>query len=151
VAAPSGDGGVLERARIARFRAGAAIAAAGAVLVLAGVLTRRGAPGAGNDVVPGERIPYLVEVLNGTTADGLARTVTRQLQRAGIDVVFYGTNEERADSTLIIVRGAEPEAGRVVRDALGVGRVVVRPDANLLLDVTVLLGDDAVGVVDRGP
>jgi hypothetical protein len=119
--------------------------------VLAGVLTRRGAPGAGNDVVPGERIPYLVEVLNGTTADGLARTVTRQLQRAGIDVVFYGTNEERADSTLIIVRGAEPEAGRVVRDALGVGRVVVRPDANLLLDVTVLLGDDAVGVVDRGP
>jgi hypothetical protein len=122
-----------------------------AILLLAGILTRRGTPGAAQYGVPGTRIPYLVEVLNGTGADGLARTVTVRLRRAGLDVVFYGTSDERADSTLILVRGADPDAGHAVRDALGVGRVVTRPDAHLLLDVTVVLGEDAAGLVDRGP
>lgn len=122
-----------------------------AVLAVAGLLTRRGDPGAVEYDVPGERIPYTVEVLNGTSVDGLARTVTLRLRRAGLDVVSYGTSDENADSTLIIVRGADPKAGSAVRDALGFGRVVAEPDANLLLDVTVVVGRDAAGPVDRGP
>jgi hypothetical protein len=123
----------------------------GAVLVLAVVLARRSDPGATEYDVPGERVPYTVEVLNGTSVDGLARTVTLRLRRAGLDVVSYGTSDESADSTLIIVRGADPEAGSVVRDALGIGRIVAEPDPNLLLDVTVVVGRDAAGPVDRGP
>lgn len=151
MAPPARDGGVLERAHVAWLRVGAAIAVVAAILVLAGILTRRGGPGAAEYGVPGARIPYLIEVLNGTSADGLARTVTGRLRRAGFDVVFYGTSDERADSTLILVRGTDPDAGQAVRDALGVGRVVARPDANLHLDVTVLLGGDAADLVDRGP
>jgi hypothetical protein len=123
----------------------------GAILVVAVILTRRGDPASVDYDIPGERRPYAVEVLNGTSADGLARTVTLRLRRAGIDVVSYGTSDETADSTLIIVRGADPEAGSAVREALGVGRIVTEPDANLLLDVTVLLGQDAVGQVDHRP
>lgn len=151
MAAPAGHGGVLERARLAWLRAAAALLVVAVVLTVAAVLTRPGAgPGAGYDV-PGERLPYTVEVLNGTDVDGLARTVTFRLRRTGLDVVSYGTSAEPAESTMIIVRGTDPEAGGAVRDALGVGRVVSEPDPDLLLDVTVVLGRDAAGPVHRGP
>jgi LytR cell envelope-related transcriptional attenuator len=121
------------------------------VVILAALLTRRRHPGGADYPVPGERIPYEIEVLNGTAVDGLARTVTLRLRRAGFDVVSYGTSEQSVDSTLILVRGTDPDAGGAVREALGVGRVVAEPDAHLLLDVTVLLGRDSAGAVERGP
>ena len=115
-----------------------------AVLVTAWRLTLHDRPTAAEYRVPGVRVPYTLEVLNGTDVDGLAFAVTLRLRRAGLDVVSYGTAPgERADSTLLLVRSADTAAGWAVRDALGVGRVVVEPDARLLLDVTVLLGRDA--------
>jgi hypothetical protein len=97
--------------------------------------------------IPGERIRYTAEVLNGTDVNGLARLVTLRLREAGIDVVFYGTAATAAgDSTVILVRGADSSAGAVVRDALGLGRVVVEPDPHLLLDVSVVLGRDAAAL-----
>jgi hypothetical protein len=100
--------------------------------------------------VPGERFRYTVEVLNGTRIDGLAREVTQQLRRRGVDVVYFGSaGGDPPDSTLVIVRRGEREAGEAVRSVLGFGRVVVEPDPRLLLDVTVLLGPDAA--VDRHP
>ena len=84
-----------------------------------------------------------MEVLNGTRVDGFARSVTRQLRRAGIDVVYFGSADERdVDSTRIIVRRGDSTAAAPVRDALGGGRIVVDPDPRLLLDITVLLGHD---------
>ncbi len=86
----------------------------------------------------------MVEVLNGTTIDGLARGVTRRLRRRGIDVVYYGSaTTSDAESTLVIARGGDTTGAREVRDALGVGTVLNDPLAHLLLDVTVVLGRDA--------
>jgi hypothetical protein len=100
--------------------------------------------------VPGERFRYTVEVLNGTRIDGLARDVTQRLRRRGVDVVYFGSaTGDPPDSTMVIVRRGEEEAGRAVREVLGFGRVVLDPDPRLLLDVTVLLGPDAA--VDRDP
>jgi hypothetical protein len=151
MAVVAGNGGVLERARLIWLRAGAVLLVVAVVVTAGGLLARRGRLGAVDYDVPGERIPYAVEVLNGTTVDGLARTMTHRLRRAGIDVVSYHTSAAPAESTLIIVRGADPDAGGAVRDALGVGRVVAEPDPSLLLDVTVLLGRDAADAVHRGP
>jgi len=125
-------------------RAAAGLVAVAILVGLAWWLSARGAgPRGAERQIPGVRIPYTVEVLNGTTVDGLAGAVTARLRRAGVDVVFYGASAEPADSTLIIVRGADPAAGSAVRDALGFGRVVVRPDPGLVLDVSVVLGADA--------
>lgn len=100
--------------------------------------------------IPGERVPYTVEVLNGTDVDGLARAITLRLRERGIDVVFYGTADSSVgDTTLIVVRGADSSAGEVVRETLGMGRVLLDPDPRLLLDVSVLLGRDAA--VHRNP
>jgi hypothetical protein len=89
---------------------------------------------------PNRRIT--VEVLNGTRRPGTARLATRMLRRQGLDVVFFGNAGERADSTTVIVRRGDPGRGRDVRQALGVGRIMVVPDTLRRVDVSVILGPD---------
>ena len=94
--------------------------------------------------IPGEGNRITVEVLNGTTMNGLARQVTRQLRRQGIDVVYFGSAASPdADSTLVIARRGDTAAAGIVRKALGVGTITDEASAQLLLDVTVVLGRDA--------
>jgi hypothetical protein len=83
-----------------------------------------------------------IEVLNGTRRPGVARAATRILRRQGLDVVFFGNTEERADSTRVIVRRGDPALGRDVRQALGVGRILAEPDTLRRVDVTVVVGQD---------
>ena len=93
--------------------------------------------------VPGETITVAVEVLNGTLVDGLARTVTGQLRRAGVDVVYFGSaGENDLDSTVILVRRGDSTVATPIHVLLGAGRIIVEPDSLLLLDITVLLGRD---------
>lgn len=129
------DGGLLERARLSLILG---------VTVLAACHRGDDQPAFG---VPGEDGPGLVvEVLNTTGKIGLARTGTRVLRRAGIDVVSYGNaasaGDRGADSTRILVRRGERGAGERVRRALKVGTVVMEPDSTRLVDVSVLLGAD---------
>jgi hypothetical protein len=89
----------------------------------------------------GERV--MVEVVNQTGADGLAREVAGRLRRAGIDVVDYGTaRDSAADTTTIVIRRGDSTAAIRVRQVLGVGRIRVDPDPRLLLDASVLVGPD---------
>lgn len=96
--------------------------------------------------VPGDAGPRItVEVLNASGKPGLARVGTRVLRRAGIDVVSFGNATEATgalDSTRILVRRGGSAVGKRVRAALGLGRVVIRPDSARLLDASVLLGAD---------
>lgn len=93
--------------------------------------------------VPGEGDTIVVEVVNRTAVDGLAREVTRRLRRAGIDVVSYGAARDSAlDTTTIVVRRGDSTAAIRVRKALGLGRIAVDRDARLLLDASVLIGPD---------
>lgn len=122
--------------------AGALVGAA-ALVALAWWLATRGGPSATEYAVPGERHPYAVAVFNGTDIDGLARDVTIQLRRGGIDVVDYGTAPgDRRDSTVVLVRPDAEAAGVLVRNALGFGRVLTG-DPGRYVDVAVILGYDA--------
>jgi LytR cell envelope-related transcriptional attenuator len=89
---------------------------------------------------PARRIT--VEVLNGTTRAGLARSATRRLRRHGLDVVFFGNADRAVDSTRIILRRGNQERGRAVREALGMGRITVETDTLRRVDVSVVLGSD---------
>ena len=102
--------------------------------------------------IPGEGRRVTVEVLNATGVDGLARATTHQLRRRGIDVVYFGTAAtDTLRATLIAVRRGDTTRAARVRDALGVGRVVLQPDPRLLLDARVLLGQDAVPLIHFRP
>lgn len=103
-------------------------------------------------VIPGEGERVIVEVLNGTRVDGLARRTTRRLRSHGLDVVFYGTAPDSIrDSTVIYVRRGDRDRAERVRAALGLGQVVDKPDVRLLLDVTVVLGRDAAPGIGLDP
>jgi len=108
-------------------------------------------------VVPQSRIPggedrITVEVLNASALNGLARDVTRRLRRAGIDVVFVGDAPgPPIDSTRILVRRGDSLNARPIQNVLRLGRIVLQPDAQRLLDVTLLLGADAAAPLNRRP
>jgi hypothetical protein len=95
--------------------------------------------------VPGESDRVEVEVLNTTAAIGQARTATRRLRDAGLDVVYFGGDAgPPLDSTQILVRRGTTATGTRVRRALGVGGVRVLADSTRMVDVTVRLGRDFV-------
>lgn len=84
----------------------------------------------------------VVEVLNGSGKRGLARAATRELRRAGFDVVYFGNLSQSVALTQALARrGDSSKAVRVAR-ALGATRVRVATDTLLRVDVTVLLGAD---------
>ena len=132
MAARPGNGGVLERAGLALILA----------LALASACRHRALPRA--FAVPGDTGPALtVEVINTTGRSGLARSGTRLLRGAGIDVVnYFASSDKPLDSTRIVVRRGTAATGERVRAVLKVGRVVVQPDSTRLVDVSVLLGAD---------
>jgi hypothetical protein len=87
-----------------------------------------------------------VEVLNAAGIPGLARTVTDRLRDRGFDVVYFGNGRGFSpDTSLVLDRATHPDAARQVAAALGIRRVLSRPDSTLYLDVTVVLGKDLKG------
>lgn len=92
----------------------------------------------------------VIEVLNGTDKSGLARVGARVLRKAGFDVVYLAT-APAVDSTRVLVRRGEDEAGQRVRKALGSGTVKVVRDSTRHVDVTVILGPDFRGPPEIHP
>lgn len=131
----AGNGGVLERARLALILG----------VALGAVSCRHRAPPQAFGI-PGDIGPALtVEVVNTTGKTGVARTGARLLRGGGIDVVSYFSNpsgDKALDTTRILVRRGNMAAGERVRSVLKFGRVVLQPDSNRLVDVSVLLGLD---------
>lgn len=93
--------------------------------------------------VPAQAKPVRVEVLNASGRAGLAAEVRRILRDQGFDVVDIGNAQGFApDTSLVLDRVGRMDAARQVADALGIRRVYARPDPNLYLDATVVLGRD---------
>jgi hypothetical protein len=94
--------------------------------------------------IPSAEERIVVEVFNGTTRQGLARTATRLIRQQGLDVVFFGSADstDRTDSTRVIVRRGKRGAAEVVAQALGVGKIEIALDTLRRVDVSVILGSD---------
>lgn len=84
----------------------------------------------------------MVEVLNGSGRQGLARAATRVLRQAGFDVVYFGTADGPVAATVAVARRGDSGAAARVARALGASRVRVSVDTLLRVDVSVLLGPD---------
>ena len=100
------------------------------------------------DAMPAERVR--VQVLNASGRPGLAREATRVLRDRGFDVKEFGNGKGfPPDSSVVLDRVGRIEVARQVADAVGIRRVTTRPDSNLYLDATVVLGRD--WTAPRGP
>jgi len=137
VAAATGNGGVLERDRLALILG----------LGLFAFAACRGSDGRSGALrVPGDAGDAVeVEVFNASGRAGLARAGTRILRGAGIDVVDVGNAAARPaplDSTEILVRRGPASVGERIRRALGRGKIKLAPDSTRLVDASVFLGAD---------
>jgi hypothetical protein len=84
-----------------------------------------------------------VEVLNASGIPGLAARGRAHLRERGFDVVEIGNARGfPPDTSVVLDRVGRMELARAVADAAGIPRVHARPDANLYVDVTVVLGSD---------
>lgn len=105
-----------------------------------GAQAGRAAP-KGTAARPTERVR--VEVLNASGVPGLARRGTEILRDGGFDVVNYGNAPGFApDTSLVLDRVGRMELARSVADVVQIPRVYARPDSNVYVDVTVVLGRD---------
>ncbi|HLL84731.1 MAG TPA: LytR C-terminal domain-containing protein [Longimicrobium sp.] len=96
---------------------------------------------AGAEAVPAGRVR--VQVLNASGRPGLAREATRVLRDRGFDVLEFGNGKGfPPDSSVVLDRTGRTEVARQVADAVNIRRVTARPDSNLYLDATVVLGRD---------
>jgi hypothetical protein len=102
-----------------------------------------GAADSGGAARPAGRVR--VEVLNASGVPGLAAKGRTMLRDRGFDVVFVGNaNGYAPDTSLVLDRVGRMEAARAVADEMAIPRVFARPDANVFVDVTVVLGKDWV-------
>lgn len=84
-----------------------------------------------------------VEVLNGGGKPGMARSATTRLRDRRFDVVEIGNKPGfGVDTSEVLVRTDHLEEGRRAAEVLGIDRVRVEEDANLFVDLTVVLGTD---------
>lgn len=84
-----------------------------------------------------------VEVLNASGVPGLAAKGRTMLRDRGYDVVYVGNaNGFEPDTSLVLDRVGRMELARSVADELAIPRVFPRPDSNVYVDVTVVLGKD---------
>lgn len=111
------------------------------VIAVAAVAACRAEPHAAPAIGAARGGPRLtVEVLNASGRPGLARQGTLALRDAGLDVVAFGTADTTVDTTMVLVRRGNREAGERVLEAIGQARLRMAPDSIPRVDVTVLLG-----------
>ena len=93
---------------------------------------------------PTAAAPVRVAVLNASGIPRLADRGRARLRDDGrFDVKEIGNAPGFSpDSSVVLDRVGQVDHARAVADALGISRVESRPDANLYLDVTVVLGKD---------
>ena len=135
---------ILEQPRRRGFwlalSAGLVLLAAGSAFLLRGDREEKAANHA--FAVPPLEGRVVIEVLNGTRRQGVARTATRMLRGRGLDVVFLGNADSAETLTRVIVRRGDPDRARYVVGVLGAGKVVIEPDTFRRVDLSVILGED---------
>ena len=81
----------------------------------------------------------------GRLGHGLAAAHNLALAGAQIDAIGNASSFHIAHTQFTVTSESERAAAQKLRDALGVGTVVVDPGADDSVDVTVVLGADALG------
>jgi len=122
------------------FPAAAVIMIAALVLMALSITVRWSGIGR-NLSIP--EVPFQIEVLNGTGEQGVAREVTMQLRKMGIDVLIEG-NAGRFDyrETILVDRKGNTELMRKLSKRLGVSRVIIQIQDKPRVDATLVVGWD---------
>jgi len=85
-----------------------------------------------------------VEVLNGTTVNGLAGRAAEYLRDKKLDVIIISNANEDTISKTIVIDRLNPRCvyGNYVADRIDCPNTMVDIDSSLYIDVTVIMGND---------
>jgi len=87
-----------------------------------------------------------IEILNGSSNPGQAQSLRNYFLEYGFNVVHYG-NALRNDyeTTIVIDRIGRPSLAKRIADIINCKEVYTRIDKTLLVDITIILGNDFEG------
>jgi anionic cell wall polymer biosynthesis LytR-Cps2A-Psr (LCP) family protein len=87
-----------------------------------------------------------MEILNGSSNPGQAQNLRNYFLEYGFNVVHFG-NALRSDyeNTMVIDRIGRPDLAKSIADIINCKEVYTRVDESLLVDVTIILGNDFEG------
>lgn len=87
-----------------------------------------------------------IEILNGSNNPGQAQSLRNSFLEYGFNVIHYG-NALRSDyeKTIVIDRIGRPSLAKRIADIINCNEVYTRIDKNLMVDVTIVLGNDFEG------
>ncbi|UCB45427.1 MAG: LCP family protein [Spirochaetota bacterium] len=87
-----------------------------------------------------------IEILNGSTNPGQAQSLRNYFVEYGFNIVHYG-NALRSDydKTLVIDRIGRPSLAKRIADIINCKEVHTRIDKTLMVDVTIVIGNDFEG------
>jgi len=95
---------------------------------------------------PTEPLAVRIEILNGTSLDGLARRTKALYESFGFDVVSFGNaDNDKYVNTVVLDRRGSPEAARRAADIIHCERIHTQSSASSDADITVILGRDFDG------
>ncbi|MBN2325185.1 MAG: LCP family protein [Spirochaetes bacterium] len=87
-----------------------------------------------------------IEILNGSTNPGQAQNLRNYFVEYGFNIVHYG-NAPRSDyaKTLVIDRIGRPALAKRIADIINCQEVHTKTDNTLMVDVTIIIGNDFEG------
>jgi len=83
-----------------------------------------------------------IEVLNGTSRNGLASSVAEKLKNEGYNVTKIGNYKTSTNISTSVINKSSGEYAKEVKDFLGIGKVKTEIEEDSKVDVTVILGSD---------
>ncbi len=91
-------------------------------------------------------------MLNGTSTERLGQQAAERLRRAGFDVVEVANAEDRGFAETVVVDRADNRAAnaRLVARELKCTNIIPQLEPTLLLEVTVIVGQDYAKEKKRG-
>lgn len=99
-------------------------------------------PVVSNNVVVKEKSDIKIEVLNGTSRNGLANSVATKLKEKGYNVTKIGNNGNKDSIKTSIINRTEENYAKEIKSFLGKGAVKTEIEVDSKVDVTVILGSD---------
>ena len=83
-----------------------------------------------------------LEVLNGTSRNGLASSVAEKLKKEGYNVTKIGNYKTTSNISTSLINHNDGNYAKEIREFLGVGKIKTEIEENSKVDVTIILGND---------
>jgi hypothetical protein len=96
----------------------------------------------GSIALPDKQVPVRVQVFNASSRKGMALEITDLLRKKQFDVIDWGNYAAPQKKSIIIDRVGNLPAAQKIAKILNIDEIITRYDSRVMVDVTVIIGED---------